>query len=450
MNHAPILVLAVVANGLAAQWSQAAAAVTPGARTGHGLAADGLGNVLMFGGVAASPLQPHGDTWRWDGSTWTLLSPPIAPGGRSAIELVHDVARARHVVFGGWTSPVSPGAGSAQTWEFDGATWTLRAPPVSPGARWSHGACYDAARSRVVLYGGAADFSISLQDTWEYDGTTWQQNAAAVGPGPLVAPAMCYHAGVNRTVLFGGRAQPTAANDITWLYDGVAWTAASVAGARPSPRWGAKMVFDPWRGVCVLFGGVDPATLAPLADTWEFDGTAAWTPTVAAATGSAGFGLAFDAVRRQVVRHGGGGVAAPNGETWVFGSQVATLGAGCAGSNGTPLLAAAGVPRLAEPWALTLTGAAVVAPFAVVAFGSATAGPVALDPIGMTGCTGWIQPDLLLGVPASGGVASWSATLPGHAALVGAHLYAQALSFDPGINAAWLTASNALDGLLGR
>jgi hypothetical protein len=210
------------------------------------------------------------------------------------------------------------------------------------------------------------------------------------------------------------------------------------------------MVYDPTRGVCVLFGGADAATYAPLADTWEFDGTG-WAQIASSATAGGWPGMAFDTVRRQVVRHGGRtGLFPPNGETWVFGAQATSFGAGCVGSNGTPALAAVGVPRLAAPWTLTLSGAAVASPFAIVVFGATAFGPIPLDPIGMTGCSGWIGPDVLFSIPAGGGVASWTGTLPGQAALVGVHLYAQGLSFDPGINPAWLTASNAIDGLLGR
>lgn len=432
---------------LPAQWTLSTPPATPGARAGHGMAADAVGNVLLFGGAAT--FQPLNQTWQWDGSTWTQLAPASSPGVRSMIEVVYDSARDRHVVFGGWTTAISIGTASNETWEFDGATWTLMAPTANPGGLWKYGACFDAVRGRLVLYGGASNgFPIALQNTWEYDGTTWTQVPGASAPGPIESPAMCFHAGINRTVMFGGINPQIGGTDTTWLFDGATWTAANVTSARPSVRTGAKMVYDPFRGVCVLFGGMDPFNGIPFADTWEFDGTA-WTQIASPATGGRALGLAFDVVRRQVVRHGGFGNP-NNGETWLYGAQVTTFGTGCLGSNGTPALSAVDVPRLGEPWSLTMNGTAVGVPFAIMVFGTAAIGPIPLDGIGMTGCSAWISPDLLLTTGAAGGVASWTGSLPVQPGLLGVHLYAQGLSFDLGVNPASLTASNALDGVLGH
>ncbi len=43
-----------------------------------------------------------------------------------------------------------------------------------------------------------------------------------------------------------------------------------------------------------------------------------------------------------------------------------------------------------------------------------------------------------------------SLALPANLALIGAPIYAQGLSLDPGFNPAWLVSSNALSGVLGR
>ncbi len=448
MNRTRFVVPVLLLASLPAQWTLATPPATPGARAGHGMDADTAGNVLLFGGTAS--FQPLNQTWQWDGSTWTQLTPATSPGVRSMIEVVYDSARSRHVVFGGWTTAISVGNASNETWEYDGTDWTLMAPTTSPGGLWKYGACYDLVRSRLVLYGGASNgFPIALQNTWEYDGTTWAQVPGASSPGPIESPAMCFHAGINRTVMFGGINPQIGGVDTTWLYDGVSWTAANVAGPWPAVRTGAEMVYDPFRAVCVLFGGMNPLTAAPFTDTWEFDGTA-WTQVPATASAGRAFGMAFDVARRQVVRHGGVVGSATNGETWSYGAQMTLFGAGCAGSNGTPSLFAASMPRLGEPWSLTMTGTVVSVPFAVLVFGGAAIGPIPLDVIGMTGCSAWISPDLLVTIGATGGVASWTATLPGSPALVGAHLYVQGLSFDPGINPASLTVSNALDALVGH
>jgi hypothetical protein len=260
---------------------------------------------------------------------------------------------------------------------------------------------------------------------------------------------MCFHAALQRTVLFGGINPQSSGSDTTWLFDGTTWTAAVVSGPKPAPRTGAKMVYDPLRAACVLVGGINPITGVPLTDTWEFDG-AAWTQMPGSTTPGRDFGLAFDAARRFVVRHGGIAGSTTNGETWLYGARAQVFGIGCTGSNGVPALIPADAPRLGEPWSLQLTNSNASVPFAIVVLGLGQIAPVPLDGIGMPGCTAYISPDLLLSVPAVGGAASWSGAIPGQPALLGSHLFAQALSVDPGFNPAWLVASNAVDGLLGR
>jgi hypothetical protein len=61
---------------------------------------------------------------------------------------------------------------------------------------------YDSARAVTVLFGGA-DNSAFLADTWEWNGTTWTQRAVN-GPSPRCCHAMAYDAARAVTVLFGG------------------------------------------------------------------------------------------------------------------------------------------------------------------------------------------------------------------------------------------------------
>jgi hypothetical protein len=68
------------------------------------------------------------------------------------------------VVFGGFN-----GAALGDTWEFDGTTWTQRAIP-GPPAR-SHGMmAYDSRHQRVLLYGGSSGGGVRRNDTWVLDG----------------------------------------------------------------------------------------------------------------------------------------------------------------------------------------------------------------------------------------------------------------------------------------
>jgi hypothetical protein len=448
MRTAPLLVLPLLSAALAAQWSLASPPTSPGNLVGHAMAADGGGDLLLFGGAAT--LAPNNQTWRYDGATWTQALPANAPTARTLASLVHDPVRGRFVLYGGWTSALSIGTASNQTWEFDGTAWTQATPPTSPPGLWKHGACFDLVRNRVVVYGGARNgFPIAESATWEYDGATWAQVATATNPGPRERPAMCFAAALGRTVLFGGIDPQTGGTDATWLYDGVAWQVLAIAGPRPTPRAGARLVYDGVRQVCVLVGGQDPVTGAPCADTWELDG-GAWTLLPGSFAPGRDFGLAFDPARRFVVRYGGIAGSIANGETWQFGARSDLYGAGCAGSNGVPALVATDAPRTGTGWPLALTGGNASAPIAALVLGLADAPGLPLAAIGMPGCTAWANPDALLAAQATGGAATWFVGLPANPALVGAGLYAQALSLDAGWNAAGLVSSNAVAGLVGR
>src|SRR5688572_4916037 len=72
---------------------------------------------------------------------------------RSDVPMAYDAARQRIVLFGGRIdSGVAP---LGQTWEWDGSSWSLQNPAASPPPRHSHALAYDAARQRIVLFGGS-------------------------------------------------------------------------------------------------------------------------------------------------------------------------------------------------------------------------------------------------------------------------------------------------------
>src|SRR5262245_35549670 len=60
-------------------------------RAGHAMAYDSARDrVVLFGGTTT---QPTSDTWEWDGATWTLLAPPHVPPARTGAAMVFDSAR---------------------------------------------------------------------------------------------------------------------------------------------------------------------------------------------------------------------------------------------------------------------------------------------------------------------------------------------------------------------
>ena len=133
---------------------------------------------------------------------------------------------------------------------------------------------------------------------------------------------------------------------------------------------------------------------------------------------------------------------------------VAQLGAGCAGTNGTPTLTAT-PPRLGQTVSLAASNLRPnqVALF-IVGFSSTTwvGAPLPLDlgAVGMPGCFARCSVDLPTAVLNTTGTASLAVALPSSPASLGVTFHAQVLGQDPGVNAFGAVASNALSLTVGN
>lgn len=442
-QFAPAIAALLLSTAMAcAQWEQRAPTTFPSARRGAAMTyAPSVSGLLLFGGTG-NP-APNNETWSYDGNDWNLLTPANSPAGRQEMEMVFDTIRGVAVMYGGINAFV-PGS-TGETWEFDGSNWMQVPTAATPYAIYRQGMCYDLLRGKVVSVGGVGGgtFGFPSNETWEYDGVNWTNMTTSPNPGAIDRPAMCYHIGIGKAVLFGGAFASTI-YDATWTYDGIGWTQVAITGSKPAARQAAKMVYDSVRNVCVLTGGMTASTIYD--DTWEFDG-ATWSQQPTVTQPARDHSLAFLPTTRQVVKFGGF-AAVPNtlsDQTWEFGARFRAYGVGCPGSNGTPTLSMPDAGRIGGNYILDVTNAAPL--LAVFVIGLSEEPGVALDSIGMTGCSAYSTPDLLISAVPVAGTASltWSPVT----AVVGNRFYAQALCLDPGANPAWLTASNGVANTFG-
>jgi len=266
---------------------------------------------------------------------------------------------------------------------------------------------YDAARQRVVLFGGSGQPSY-LGDTWEWDGTNWLPRFSLNYPSPRAGHAMAYDAARQRVVLFGGTG---AGGGETWEWDGTNWTQL-VLLASPSSRHSHAMAYDASRQRVVLFGGSNSSALS-MGDTWV------------------------------------------NGTPTTFASATA-YGAGC----GSPALGFVpdtnGRPLLGQTGSATIVNAPT--PVAAVAIGGSNqffgpfALPVTLAGIGMPGCDLWQSSDILgLGTsPLTPSTLAFSLAIPNVPSLLGSHVYMQAYALAPGVNPLQIIISNGIDWMFGN
>ena len=121
------------------------------------------GTVVLFGGN--SRRRALADTWTWDGSTWTQQHPAVHPATRIQAAAAYDAATSSVVLFGG--QGTSSGRLLGDTWTWNGTIWTQQAPASSPSARDGAAMAYDVATGNVMLFGGN-DLSGFPNDTWTW------------------------------------------------------------------------------------------------------------------------------------------------------------------------------------------------------------------------------------------------------------------------------------------
>jgi IPT/TIG domain-containing protein/galactose oxidase-like protein len=221
-------------------------------------------------------------TAEWDGTRWMTLSPASSPPGRTYTAMTYDAARGRVVLFGGLTNP--GGAFLGDTWTWDGTNWTQEFPPNSPPPLSGHAMVYDSALQRVLLVGGQDAFGNLLSDIWEWDGTDWYGRSFGERPPGRAFHDVAYDRDRDRVVLFGGMilcppGYGCSSND-TWEWDGSRWTHLTPLHSPPT-RIQHALVYDGALRATVLFGGLDLGRTGVLwGDIWRWDGVD-WTPLAA-------------------------------------------------------------------------------------------------------------------------------------------------------------------------
>jgi len=225
----------------------------------------------------------------------------------------------RMYVFGGRDSNAGTTVHNA-LYEFNGTVWTLKTADNAPGAPPARGgACvaWDAARGKLVVFGGDTGGAAPalLGDTWEWDPTTnaWTQLTPALSPSARRFAAMNYDPATGGMLLFGGETAittpVTAPSNETWLLLAGTWSQLNPATVPPGRRL-HSLVTRPDFGDVFLCAG-DDSSVTPVVrwlDTWHWVGSN-WvaiptsTPTIPHGTNANQ--AVYDPIRRRIVLQGG-------------------------------------------------------------------------------------------------------------------------------------------------
>jgi hypothetical protein len=148
-------------------WTRQADVGSPPALQNPAMAYDAAtGTVVLYGGQHLS--HPYTDTtwtWKGPGTHWTKQASATSPPALSHESMAYDPATGTVVLFGG-ASP-SGEIVLGDTWTWNGTTWTQQEPVASPPARSEAAMASDPATGTVVLFGGQSN-SGSLDDTWTW------------------------------------------------------------------------------------------------------------------------------------------------------------------------------------------------------------------------------------------------------------------------------------------
>lgn len=172
--------------------------------------------MVLFGGYDGSYL---GDTWMWNGTTWTAhLVPPASakghePSPRDTGSFVFDAATGTGVLFGGFDGVTS----FTDTWTWSGFDWTQQNPATSPSdPTFGWMAAYDAVSEQVLLFGG------NDGQTWTWNGVTWTKQLFGPPPPGRGIGSMTDDTATSHDLLFGGQSGHGTLSDL-WAWNGGTW-----------------------------------------------------------------------------------------------------------------------------------------------------------------------------------------------------------------------------------
>jgi hypothetical protein len=311
---------------------------------------------VLFAAVLLLPAMPS----RAQNGAWSAITGlPATPGPRREFGAIFDRDNQRYLLFSGFNGNTSGlyilfndvwmlSVSGAPAWSHVDIAGAL------PGERHSPQWGYDAARNRVLIFGGyGKHYPTSpsyeyLNDVWELslDGTPhWTElHPAGITPSGRLAGAAVFDPMRQRFVGFGGTIGVPVDTWVLNLQGEANWQPLPIDGPRPNGGWGMTSVYDAKRDRMLIFGGsISDEYWGARNEVWELDlrGLPVWkqvTTTGTAPKPRRSGTAVLDPIRDRMVIYGGFDAATPGTAAFLADTWALDLG----GSNAWTQLSPSG------------------------------------------------------------------------------------------------------------
>jgi len=307
------------------RWREIVDATSPSPRVEAAAAWDpDRGRAILFGGVGAG-IQIRSDTWLWDGSEWSLVTPSPSPPGLGGHAMAADLA-GNVVMVGGYTQFNAGYVTPAITWVWDGASWS-ELVGASPPGNYGHSVAAGPEPGQILMTAG--DRSVDyLRDTWLWSNGGWTATRDDDAPAdPRRYSSLVHDPKTATTIIAGGLID---FEGYTWRDPLVGWQ----QDAPGIPRSRHTLVYNTARERVLAFGGQVAGTGTTVADLRELDGFWRSIATDDPAAPPRYSGVAFyDPIRHGLVVFGGQSNQGILNDTWMLRWESTTLDEACDGSD---------------------------------------------------------------------------------------------------------------------
>src|SRR5262245_28920965 len=282
--------------------------------------------------LEASPAPP-GARWHApaDGPRWEMLRAAGATGRDSPNAgedgaLAYDAARHRLLMYGG-KGDNDVNVSELWCFEFGTGKWSqLRSEGQQPPPREDHTLVVDTTNDQLVMFGGEDGDSSPATWTFDLKALSWKEITHASAP-VLESHVAIYDPKARRMVVFGGMREKDGKKELgqeTWILDldranasCGSWSALPDAKPCPPPRREHRGLYDPVRHRMLVFGGRQRSVASYLDDVWALDLAAGvWSE------------IATHGERPNPIRQMALGYDPVANELTVFGGEVLTFMAG--------------------------------------------------------------------------------------------------------------------------